>query len=89
VQRTVAQAADFARAAATAEMARRRLAAGMKGKANRAEARQSEGAFLATAKFRFDTPQRTVAQAADFARAAATAEMARRRLAAGSFIFLQ
>jgi len=29
LQRTVAQAADFARAAATAEMARRRLAAGM------------------------------------------------------------
>ena len=33
------------------------LAAGMKGKANRAEARQSEGGFLATAEFRFDTPQ--------------------------------
>jgi hypothetical protein len=32
---------------------------------------------------RRNTPQRTVAQAADFARAAATAEMARRRLAAG------
>jgi len=38
-------------------MARRRLAAGMKGKANRAEARESEGGFLATAQFRFDTPQ--------------------------------
>gem|GEM_PF-4593088 len=29
----------------------------MKGNANRAEARQSEGGFLAAAKFRFDTPQ--------------------------------